>query len=369
MLFGRSFFAALLLILAASGCTQSPKSAAHTGGVEAAAGFPVLGKPPFIWPDETEAVGQQVARSVAALAFDWPVNVPARVTRKFKSTQWVTGGEPTTTTERYNYALSAEPVAEGFRIVASEVKADLGGANVTDRVREAVNKSIGELAAVIFPAYVVGRDGRYLRLENPEQVRADARALLEVARMSGSSATSETFSPELTEEMLKDENLAAASMFEWNSMVGAWTGSTLTSGEAAQFRLTQVGGQAAGSSGAPLAATARLVGHVRCGASAAEDSCVALELRLQADAAYLEEKTAIVLRNIAKPDVLKNVSIDVEAMSQEIAIRVVTEPETLRPHHMQIVSRTRFTMAMLESIKVPSRFEEELLLDFWYPAP
>lgn len=368
-MFNRQMAASALLLFALWGCGQSPNSAARLASTDAAAEFAALGKPPFAWPDEITANGQPIARSVAVMSFDWPPSAPVGVTRKFKSTQWATGIEPSTATEAYSYTLVAEPVAEGLRIVASNVEADLHGSNVTDRVRDAVNKSIGELSAVIFPTYIVSDEGRYLRLENPEQVRADAKALLEVARMNGAFGAAGSISPELTDEMLKDENLASATMFEWNAMVGAWTGTTFTSGEAAPLRLSNVGGKSGPGDVAPLSGAARLVGHVRCSEAAADDSCVALELRLQGDPAYLKEKTGTVLRNIAKPDVLKNVSIGVDSVSMDLAVRLVTEPGSLRPYHLQIVSRTRLTMTMLDSIKVPSRHEEELLLRFHYPEP
>lgn len=350
---------ASLALLAACGGTTTPAPAA--AGTPAAAAFAPLGNPPFAWPE-----GQSPARTVVTLSFGWPKDLRAAVSRQYAVSRWI-NNRPSTGKKAYAFTLAAMPAAEGLRIVLSNLTIETSSATVTDRVRAAYNKSLEELAAVYFPAYIVSPEGKFLHLDDPAQVRADLKALMELSQKTDAAIGPEQAAQQV-QQQLTDENLASRASFEWATLVGAWTGVTLNSGAPATVTF-QAAGAPKGAAPAPIyAGTARLAGHVPCEAGGVEADCVALEMRVTADPAQLKANARMTIRANGL-DAAKLPATTLDSVSNEIFVRVVAEPYGLVPHRAQIVSRTEMMFKLLASLTVPVRVEDELVLTFRYPSP
>jgi hypothetical protein len=142
--------------------------------------LPPIPDPPFAWPGPQATAGQPVPVSVAVLHFAWPDNLRARITRSEKKSVWA-GASSNTSTRTSSFIMSARPVTDGLLISYSDMKVDTPNVQVTDRVRSALNKSTEALSSLFNPVFVVTREGKFARLENAQQLRADLKSMVDMA--------------------------------------------------------------------------------------------------------------------------------------------------------------------------------------------
>ena len=358
----RAEWRSLLLMVAAvplllPGCAG--KIASPSPAAAAPASFAPLGKPPFPWP-EAAPTGQPPTRIVASLSFGWPDNLRASVTRRYSTSRWLQN-KPTTAKGGYLYVMSAAPAPEGLRIGQSDLTME-AGSDVTDRVRDAYNKSLAELGSVYFPAYLVSHEGKFLRLENPAQLRADLKGMIEMSHNSDGTTDPAQSLQQL--QQMSDESLGSRVSFEWMAQVGGWTGITLTSGVPATVTFKHSGTPANDGQSVTYTGTVLLVGQVPCEPGQAENKCVALEMHLHGDPAQLKANAKLTVRvNGIDPSKLHETAVD--SISNEGTIRVVAEPYGLIPHYAQIVDRMEMSLKAL-NVTVPFRFENEIVLSYRY---
>jgi hypothetical protein len=348
-------FASLLLLAGCAGKSPPASPAASAQGP-----FAPLGKPPFSWPEAPETTGQPPTRTVATLSFGWPDSLRASVTRRYSVSRWLEN-KPTTVKSGYLYVVTAAPAPEGLRIGQSDLTIE-AGSEVTDRVRNAYNKSLAELGSVYFPAYLVSREGRFLRLENVAQLRADLKGLIEMSHNTDGAANPAQALEQL--QQMSDESLGSRVSFEWMAQVGGWTGVTLTSGVPAKVTFQNTGTVANGAPPIVYAGTALLVGRVPCEPERAQADCVALEMQVRGDPAQLKANAKLTVRaNGIDQSKLPETALD--SISSEVTVRIVAEPYGLVPHHAQIVGRTEMSFKVL-NVTVPLRIEDELVLSYRY---
>jgi hypothetical protein len=300
------------------------------------------------------------------LSFAWPDKLRAKETISATATT-LGGTSPTTATKSYSIVMAADAVADGYRIAYSDMQYDMP--NVTEHVRSAVNASMQPLVGVLFPSFIITPKGRFLRLENPQQVVADAKSLAEASKLEKANGGGPVihFTSNLGEDAdASADAIAGRIALGWDMMVGYWSGAMLATGKQMAFRLP-----AADQPATALVydGTSRLLGHIACGAGEAPDSCVALEMNLKADparfTAWLQAHPLIVSENAAAANAPR---LDVTAAGVEITVRLLAEPGTLRPRHVQWIQRESIKFELPSKVPVDWRSQRVSIFTFDYVA-
>jgi len=308
--------------------------------------LPAIPDPPFAWPSAPPAPDPEGAVRAAVLSFAWPEKLRARETVSATSTV-LGGAQPKTTTKSYSVVMSADQVADGYRIAYSDMQYDMPGA--TEHIRAAVNASLQPLMSVLFPSFVISPKGRFLRLENPQQVVADAKSLAESSKLTKDTGQLGIRITSTAGENISADSIAGELALGWDMMVGYWSGGSLATGKLLQFRLPAADQP---QTVVVYDGTSRLVGHIACGDGEAPDGCVALEMTLKADPAgytsWLQAHPPVVAETAGTKTPLFNVT----GGESEVIVRLVAEPTTLRPRRFQWIQRGSLAFELSAS-KVP----------------
>jgi hypothetical protein len=198
-----------LAVAACAGQATKPKPAVTE--------LPAIPDPPFAWPSAPPAPGPDGAVRVAVLSFAWPAKLRAKETISSTSTS-LGGTLPQTTAKNYSIVMSADQAADGYRIAYSDMQYDMP--NATEHVRAAVNASMQPLVSVLFPSFVISPKGRFLRLENPQQVVADAKSLAESSKLAKDSGQLGIRITSTAGENVTADSIAGEIALGWDMMVG-----------------------------------------------------------------------------------------------------------------------------------------------------
>lgn len=272
------------------------------------------------------------------LSFDWPAELHAQVQYTATRSRTVRG-QSQQLEMRGTYDVDTESVEDGllvkFRNLEVELPEATGGDDPRTRLRDFLAK-----AGTRIPDYVVDENGRILRMEGVEEMRANVEAALaQIAQ----SLPEQSRGPiqEMIRKTLSRERLEASVRETWNRDVGSWNGATLEVGQ--RYEKAQTGKAAMlGGMDVPMKVTYQLHGRRQCNASAEEEACVELELRSFVDSASLSEAFDSYLKSLgggqAQPPKLANLTIDQRMV-------LLTEPDTLIPHSVQTERTTSVTFS------------------------
>jgi hypothetical protein len=155
-----------------NGCTTAPAPVTTQ-----ATSLPPDPPPPFSWPTAAAKTGAPLPVTVAVLDFAWPRDVQAQESIAETATVLVTGKPAKTATKSYAIMMTAAPVAEGARISYSDMQVEMP--DLTEHARALLNASIEPMTAIRFPPFLITPKGKFLRVDNVDQVVADAKSLAE----------------------------------------------------------------------------------------------------------------------------------------------------------------------------------------------
>lgn len=229
------------------------------------------------------------------LHFAWPEHFAAEVVARHESETW--GGDPLRGLSRR--VLTAE--RRGPELLVSTRSAAEGPAPGQGRAARAADALVE----------VVAPDGSFLRADGVD----------EAVRLTGPTR-------EVPPEVAR-QALARSAATDWQIMVGAWAGRTLVPGQPIRVQVT---------GGVPLMATAETQlevelgteGRVPCGPDETERRCVELHYRGRTAPA----DRAAVLAHLREALAGTPGEPIPEDFHGHFAVTVVTEPDTLVPHHI-----------------------------------
>jgi hypothetical protein len=236
-------------------------------------------------------------------------------------------------------------------------------------VRSALSASLQSLATVMFPPFIITRAGKFLRLEDPDQVLADTRSLIEAARQQKANAGDATVQVSTNlQEAVSAESISAQIGLIWNMMVGSWSGTTLTTGKGYGFRIP--GSQSADKrvTTVTYSGVSRLVGRVACGPNEPPNGCVALETTIEADPgelkSWLHDRRPTVTAGAGTNGAFV---FDIDSATRQTTMRLVAEPDTLLPRRLQWVNRGSTRLQLTPSkLAMDTHQQSEIVMDFQY---
>ncbi len=271
-------------------------------------------------PAEPEAATQAdpsaepEAAAPIALRFDWPDGLVLDVEYR----RWSEPADETARTLRYRIEVSRR-----FRSKRIDVSAP--------RILEPVSpEGAARTLAPLVPSFVVGRDGQVDRLADADAHRAKMLALL------GPDADPDAV-PVWLEELMADEALLEGVRDRWSPLVGAWVGAEMQPDVRYQGD-DEVVVPLFGGLAIPLATDYGLGPLGPCDAQPDGQGprCVELTYRAHPDPARWETFLAEeVLPRLGQ----RAPGARVEDLRVEHEIRLVTEPEGLRPHALEVTRR------------------------------
>jgi hypothetical protein len=351
-----------------SGCAPRNQTPESAPGSLAATPTVAIPPPPFEWPEAANDPDQVPTHHVSLLTFGWPADLRIIVDRSVSTTLGV-GDKPNVNKEALRYTLTTTQTNGGLRIAGSDVKLVVPNKSISARVQDAYNKAIEDLGSSIVPPFFVTEQGKFLRVENPDQVRDDINSMTQL--FSASQTADSDGSPLGVRTTIKQEvtteNVIAQVAGEWNSLVGTWAGLTIK--DRTPFPVTMHPPAGAANTQAPPAATGtvQFAGLAPCKTGDAEKKCVALELKLESDAEALKKAVNIGLNANAAPNYSgKKLETKLESVSQQHIARIITEPDGLRPHHAQFIDRTSIRIQLLSTISYEFIIQREIQLAFAY---
>lgn len=273
------------------------------------------------------------------LRFSWPASLFARVSFENVRVR-VDGDRRSRLASRGVYTLTTEALPEGV--------ASAGGAlrvRITDMAvevdgpagREPGLQSLIARAAAAYPDYIVGRGGAIVRIAGVRALRNALFRNLDDQPLALTAARRDRVR-EVLERALDERVLRARLGEQWYAQVGAWAGATLEPGRRYAVR-TSAPVSLLGGAAVPLETTFEYRGGVGCEKDHALSAraCVSLRMRSRVDGAKVRPVLAEIVARLAKE---KKVAISIYGLSIVRTVTVVTEPDTLVPHRVEIEKRT-----------------------------
>jgi len=292
--------------------------------------------------------GATAAQDSVSLNFAWPQDLRGSVEYASRRAREANGrSEQVEISGSYDFATSA--VADGllirFENIRTEIDSD--GVGVEAMVKQFMTK-----AASTPPSYVVGHDGEFRRIEDLDAFR---EALLDGLDQAFADLPAQTRA-QLSQAMaavLTREQLEQGIVSDWNISVGAWLDAELDRGDLYEVAYEQPVPML-GNAAIPMRTTFRFVGRAACREGDGDERCVILEMESFVDS----ERLADALEAFLSPSPADGPAPTVEAIRQDVSVRLVTEPGTLLPHRMDSRRYTETRMTMNGETSVGSQVEE-----------
>jgi len=153
--------------------------------------------------------------------------------------------------------------------------------------------------------------------------------------------------------ILTREQLEQGIVSDWNLYVGAWLGAELDRGDLYEIRYEQPVPMF-GNAAIPMRTTFLFAGRAACHDGDEGQSCVILEMESFVDS----ERLAAALEDFLSQFPADGQTPTVEALRQDVSVRLITEPDTLLPHRMDSRRYTETRMTMNGDTTVGSQVEE-----------
>lgn len=192
--------------------------------------------------------------------------------------------------------------------------------------------ALAETASGGRPELVLSPEGEFVEVQGMEALAADLRAAMQPLMEEIEGAEAEQVR-QMLQGILSPEALSASSAEEWNALVGTWIGADLEVGAVYEFEEASELPILPGVE-IPFLVEFAAVARVPCTPGESQPRCVQLEMVSVPDEEALAEAIVELGRRFGVPaEEMREV---VARMSVETSALLITEPETLRPHLMEI---------------------------------
>jgi hypothetical protein len=289
------------------------------------------------------ALSAQRAQRVAPreLAFNWPVGIEARVqterSRERIGARAGTAG-PVTITQRMR--VLAHPDGRLIQFEGLSGLAGLPGAG------EAAVAAIAQQVQAIVPSFVVAADGRLVKVEHVDALRAALKKLLapyrpELDKLPGGFS-------DLLKQMTSERTLSQLAAQEWDLLVSGWIGLELK----AEMFDGKIDAPVPIFPGItiPMNVRAGIVDFTRCTRAGVLRECANIESRQTVD----EKGMTIIMSRLAAAALKDPTSVKYDRFDVVTHVRVQLEVDSLLPHELSTVRTTEI------AVTEPGRPREEL---------
>lgn len=256
-----------------------------------------------------------------SLRFAWTAETEARIeTTRLQQT----AGTADTLFGRSSYRMRVRGHPDGLIISYDEFEFPAAA----DTTEAAQLNGLAEQAAAMVPKVVVDSAGGFMGIEDVESVRARLDSLM-TRMLDPEEAAS---AREMLATVVTEEGLAGIAAQEWNTIVGRWAGADLEIGTEYEFveesALPMMPGTVV-----PMVSTFTVVRRRPCNDTGTGDDCVEIRVVSRADPEAVADILAeFTERLLAVP----GMGISFESFEMENTMVLVTEPSTLRPHHVRL---------------------------------
>jgi hypothetical protein len=293
------------------------------------------------------AAAPLAAQETVHLRFGWQPGMRAEVETEQVRVRMVDGRRDSVRIASA-YRMEVGEHAEGLAVTFADMRwTELPRADpVLGRFYEALARTMSAGRA----RRIVSTDGDFVRVDGAEQVAREVSAAVQPLLADVEASTLANVR-QMISGMLSEQSLTATAADEWNALVGAWVDAELDEGDAltleSSFQLPMFPGVTI-----PLQLEFELVNRAAaCNPDDRGTRCVELRMSSVPDQEVLREALTDFLQRAGAPaDQVKAIFAQ---MNVQTHVRVVTEPETLRPH--LLVSRRVVTTGKADD--APSQLE------------
>jgi len=289
------------------------------------------------------------AQETVNLNFAWPQDLRGSVDYTAHRARESNGqSDQVAISGRYDFVTS--PVADGLLIRFENVETDVesDGAGLESMVKTFMTK-----AASTPPSYVVGRDGQFRRIEDLDAFRDAVLGGLDEAFADLPEQTRTQIS-QVMAGVLTREQMEVAIVSDWNMFVGAWLDAELDEGDLYELQYEQPVPML-GNAAIPMRTTFLFTGRAACDDRDTGQGCVVLEMKSFVDS----DRLAAALEAFLGQFPADGQRPKVEALRQDVSVRLVTEPDTLLPHRLDSRRYTETRITMNGATSVGSQVEEK----------
>lgn len=302
------------------------------------------------------AAAPLAAQETVHLRFGWQPGMRAEVETEQVRVRMVDGRRDSVRIASV-YRMEVGEHAEGLAVTYADMRwTELPRADpVLGRFYEALARTMSAGRA----RRIVSAEGDFLRVDGAAEVAREVSAAVQPLLADVEASTLANVR-QMISGMLSEQALTATAADEWNALVGAWVGAELDAGDPLSLESSFQSPFFPGVT-IPLELEFVLVGRVPCHARDTETRCVELGMSSAPDQAVLREALTDFLQRAGAP--ADQVDAIFAQMNVQTHVRVVTEPETLRPH--LLVSRRFVTTGKADD--APSQVETRRFVFLYAP--
>ncbi len=264
------------------------------------------------------------------LSFNWPIGMKLRVENETEKVKRVQGEKEEIWTATGSYRMQTKDHEEGLFIEFLDFEIPNHALGIPDNQQDL--DEITQYLSSFQPNFILSQNGQLLAIEKPEQFRLTINKLLGSdfeTRMNENPRAQKLF-----DHILSNEYLYSNIKGGWDVLVGQWVDSKMILGATYEIKAEE---EVPIFPGHPIEyiSLISLVGRVPCQESENWERCIKLEIVSypnEKDLDQMVRNTLDLAVEINKP----SLNIMIDQIRFETRVTLVTEPQTLIPHFLEI---------------------------------
>ncbi len=263
-----------------------------------------------------------------SLRFGWPVGMQAQV-QTDAVRQRAIGGQTREGATTTTYALAVRADADGVLVQSYDVRSQIRSDGASPEQQALLG--FFARASASLPSLVVGPSGQVVALRGVAELRRDlASAVNPLVRANPdqADAVQQSF-----DTMFAEERIAASVAGQWTPIVGAWAGANLVIGQTYEGS-DQQPGPLVPDMPIVMAYEYRITRRLPCAAGGAGLECVEIRLVSRPTEEALPAIRASMQQLFTMNAPQGAAMPDIDDLTVENTLLLVTEPATLRPHRL-----------------------------------
>ena len=292
----------------------------------------------------------------ADLVFSWPDGFKAEVIYTRKRTKEVSSLKKEQSL-RGSYKLFASQHPQGLLISFTDLEIDLEGAETAQGTQALLQHFITKASSVM-PNYVVNDRGELIRIEGLEELQKIILADMEQITAEYPQRVKKQLSG-IVNKVISKEQLQANISTQWNRVVGQWAGRSFEMSEAYETKYTSPIPMLDNLE-VPMKATYRYIGQVPCNDQDNMTLCVELEMKSYTDSERLRKAIEQFVKEQGDS------SVNINSLSIDYTVRLITEPQTLIPHRMKSTKVIRSYSTTQEGKDLTGIQTDEIVINYKY---
>ncbi|MGK0172439.1 MAG: hypothetical protein ACI9W2_004176 [Gammaproteobacteria bacterium] len=290
------------------------------------------------------AVALPSRAQTAALTFAWPPGLFSRVSFENVRTTTVDEREKIRAL-RGSYTMSTEAAGANLLVRISDMKVTTDGLDALPQTQRSVQQLVVQ-ALTAFPDYLVDGSGSLLEARDLKATVGKVHQAFSTFSAKLAPTARERVNMTLS-QVLTEDTLRQRLTESWNRDVGSWAGANLELGQLYAVD-TQAPAPLLGDQLVPIQVTFEYVGDAPCSEGAAASSCVKLRMR---STAKIDQVGPALQAFVSKLADATKTRVELSDFSIETTVRLLSEPNTLLPHHVIVQKHTTLTVTQGTEVK------------------